>query len=186
MWFHHIPFHRLLLPFSVLTLLVGCQEQHPACKNVSDELLEWLSVWNKVQMVCIWSGWCNFHPIIFCFVKIQIGLTLFMPAYPGCPGKEAVKQVSNKVSLSTTSFSFCFTRINATAVSIIADMLMYCYTHTTILRPFYRDHPGEPVPEGDFWTLWCKGRLTEADIDHPDGCYFIRTNHVPTSTIPHF
>ena len=25
------------------------------------------------------------------------------------------------------------------------------------------DHPGEPVPEENFWTLWCKGRLTEAD-----------------------
>ena len=36
-------------------------------------------------------------------------------------------------------------------------------TTTTILRPFFRDHPGEPVPEQNFWTLWCKGRLTEAD-----------------------
>jgi len=24
-------------------------------------------------------------------------------------------------------------------------------------------HPGELVPEENFWTLWCKGRLTEAD-----------------------
>ena len=36
-------------------------------------------------------------------------------------------------------------------------------TTTTILRPFFRDHPGEPVPEENFWTLWCTGRLTEAD-----------------------
>jgi len=36
-------------------------------------------------------------------------------------------------------------------------------TTTTVLRPFIRDHPGEPVPEENFWTLWCKGRLTEAD-----------------------
>ena len=37
-------------------------------------------------------------------------------------------------------------------------------THTTtILRPYFRDHPGEPVPEENFWTLWCKGRFTEAD-----------------------
>jgi len=34
---------------------------------------------------------------------------------------------------------------------------------TTVLRPFLRDHPGEPVPEENFWTLWCKGRSTEAD-----------------------
>ena len=36
-------------------------------------------------------------------------------------------------------------------------------THTTVLRPFFRDHPCEPVPEENFWTSWCKGRLTEAD-----------------------
>jgi len=40
------------------------------------------------------------------------------------------------------------------------------HTHTTTPQPFYalfRDHPGEPVPEENFWTLWCRGRLTEAD-----------------------
>jgi len=36
-------------------------------------------------------------------------------------------------------------------------------TTTAILRAFLWDHPGEPVPEENFWTLWCKGRLTEAD-----------------------
>ena len=37
------------------------------------------------------------------------------------------------------------------------------HTHTTVLRPFFRDHPGEPVPEENFWTLWCKATVTEAD-----------------------
>jgi len=43
--------------------------------------------------------------------------------------------------------------------------LLYQNHHrtTTVLRPFFRDHPGQPVPEENFWTLWCKGRLTEAD-----------------------
>jgi len=36
-------------------------------------------------------------------------------------------------------------------------------TTTAILQLFFLDHPGEPVPEENFWTLWCKGRLTEAD-----------------------
>jgi len=36
-------------------------------------------------------------------------------------------------------------------------------TTTTILRPLSRDHPGEPVPEENFWTWRCKGRPTEAD-----------------------
>jgi len=34
---------------------------------------------------------------------------------------------------------------------------------TTILWPFFWDHPGEPVPEENFWTFWRKGRLTEAN-----------------------
>jgi len=38
--------------FSALTLLVGQQEGHPACKKVSDGVLAWLSVWSKVQ-TCI-------------------------------------------------------------------------------------------------------------------------------------
>jgi len=27
-------------------------------------------------------------------------------------------------------------------------------TTTTVLRPFIWDHPGEPLPEENFWTLW--------------------------------
>jgi len=34
---------------------------------------------------------------------------------------------------------------------------------TTVLRHFFRDYSGEPLPEENFWTSWCKGRLTEAD-----------------------
>jgi len=41
--------------FSALTLLVGRQEGHPACKNLSGEVLAWLSVWSEVQ-TCIWSS----------------------------------------------------------------------------------------------------------------------------------
>jgi len=32
--------------FSALTLLVGQQEGHPACKKLSGGVLEWLSVWS--------------------------------------------------------------------------------------------------------------------------------------------
>ena len=39
--------------FSALTLLAGRQEEHPACKKLSDEVLVWLSVWSKVQIVCL-------------------------------------------------------------------------------------------------------------------------------------
>jgi len=45
----------LLTAFSALTLLVGRQEGHPACKKLSGGVLAWLSVWSKVQ-TCIWPS----------------------------------------------------------------------------------------------------------------------------------
>jgi len=53
-----IIFHILLLyseerfAFSALTLLVGRQEGHPACKKLSGGVLAWLSVWSEV-LTCI-------------------------------------------------------------------------------------------------------------------------------------
>jgi len=40
------------IAFSALTLLVGRQEGHPACKKLSGGVLAWLSVWSKLQ-ACI-------------------------------------------------------------------------------------------------------------------------------------
>jgi len=75
-----------IFAFSALTLLVGRQEEHPAGKW-RDEVLVWLSVWGKVQMICIWSSWCHCHPIISALIKIQIGLTFLVPAYQVFLGK---------------------------------------------------------------------------------------------------
>ena len=60
--------------FSALTLLVGQQEGHPACKKT--RVLAWLSVWSKVQ-TCICPSW----------------MFLLVPAHLGSPGKRAVKWV---------------------------------------------------------------------------------------------
>jgi len=38
--------------FRALTLLVGQQEGHPACKKLGGEMLAWLSVWGEMQ-ICI-------------------------------------------------------------------------------------------------------------------------------------
>jgi len=57
-----------------MLLLVGQQEGHLACKNLSDEVLVWLSLWSEVQMICMWYSWCHCHPIISCSSQIQNGL----------------------------------------------------------------------------------------------------------------
>jgi len=72
--------------FSALTLLVGRQEGHPACKKtLSGGVLAWLSVWSNVQ-TCIWPSWYHRHSLC-CFSKIQIGFTFLVPAHLGSPGK---------------------------------------------------------------------------------------------------
>ena len=72
--------------FSALTLLVGQQEGHPACKKT-----EW---WGAGMVICLVRG-ADLHmaqlmllPLtVSCFSKIQIGFTFLVPARPGSPGK---------------------------------------------------------------------------------------------------
>ena len=59
--------------FSALTLLVGRQEGHPACKKLSGGVLAWLSVWSEVQ-TCIWPSWCHCHSLSLAPVKSRLVL----------------------------------------------------------------------------------------------------------------
>jgi len=76
--------------FSDLTLLVGRQEGHPACKTLSGGgagvvvCLERGAYFNTAQLMPL--------PLtVSCFSKIQIGVTFLVPAHPGSPGQRAVK-----------------------------------------------------------------------------------------------
>ena len=57
--------------------------------------------------------------------------------------------------------------------------------NTTVLRYFFQEYLDEPVPEENFWTLCCKGRLTEADTPTiwlgatPTGLSSAHLNHPP-------
>jgi len=44
------------IAFNPLTLLVGCQEKHPVCKKLSDDVLAWLCVSSKMQTICIYGS----------------------------------------------------------------------------------------------------------------------------------
>ena len=80
------------IAFSALTLLVGRQEGHPACKK-----LEW---WGTGVVICLERD-ADLHmaqlmplPLtVSCFSKIQIGFTFLVPAHLGSPGQRAVKRV---------------------------------------------------------------------------------------------
>ena len=79
-----------VLAFSALTLMVGQQEGHPACKKLSGGRLAWLCVWVKVQ-ICIWPSWCHCHSL--CLTPVNPdwfylpGFTFLAPARQGIPDK---------------------------------------------------------------------------------------------------
>jgi len=67
-----------------LTLLVGRQEGHPACKKTEQ--------WGAGVVICLERD-ADLHmaqlmPLLLtvsCFYKIQIGFTFLVPAHPGSP-----------------------------------------------------------------------------------------------------
>jgi len=74
-----------------LTLLVGRQEGHPACKK------QW---WGAGVVVCLEQGaylhMAQLMPLpltLSSFIKIQIGFAFLVPAHLGSPGKRAVERV---------------------------------------------------------------------------------------------
>jgi len=80
------------IAFTALTLLVARQEEHPACKKLSDEVLcGYLSGarcrLHMVQRMPLHSQTPS--PLASCLIKIQTVFTFLVPAYPGCPRKEA-------------------------------------------------------------------------------------------------
>jgi len=82
----------LFIAFSALTLLVGWQEGHPACKKT-----EW---WGAGVVICLERGAGSHMALLMplpltvsCCSKLQIGFTFLVPAHPGSPGQRAVKRV---------------------------------------------------------------------------------------------
>ena len=81
-----IELNCVIFAFSALTLLVGSQEGHPACKKT-----EW---WGAGMVICLELG-ADLHtaqlmplPLtVSCFSKIQIWFTFLLSAHPGSPRK---------------------------------------------------------------------------------------------------
>ena len=59
--------------FSALTLLVGRQEGHPACKKRVVGCWRGCLVWSEVQ-TCIWPSWCDCHSLSLAPVKSRLVL----------------------------------------------------------------------------------------------------------------
>jgi len=88
------------------------------------DMLAWLSVSSKVQMICIWSY----------FIKIQIGLTFPVAAYPGCPVKRPLNGCLACLEVKILScFSFLQRHLTAAYNTVILH-------NTSILSCYIKQH----------------------------------------------
>jgi len=161
----------------VIIRMVVHQEEHPVCKKMNDEVLAWLSVWSEVQMIYVWSS-------SSCFIKIQNGVTFLMPAYPDCPGKEAVKRVSYVATLLCRIRVFRITNIlpvlpsqfiyfmwnvvelynsevtmSRTDVGIVWKLILYCIQYIVtrfVWRTLLTEADRFPTVDGEclHWRQW--------------------------------
>ena len=70
----------------------------------------------------------------------------------------ALNSAFTEACCASTSWA-CITTTPALHTSLCTPRHHSNHTTTkTILQPFFQDHPGEPVAEKNFWTLWCKGK----------------------------
>ena len=67
------PFQWYIFAFSALMLLVGRQEEHPACKKTEWWVAGVVSVWSEVQ-TCIWPSWCYCRSLSLASVKFRLVL----------------------------------------------------------------------------------------------------------------
>ena len=81
-----------IVAFSALTLLVGRQEGHPACKKLSGGVLARLSVWSEVQ-TCIWPSWFHCHSLSLASVKSRLVLPFWYRLTWVVPEKGVVKRL---------------------------------------------------------------------------------------------
>ena len=106
---------NVLIVFSALTLLVGRQEGHPACKKLGDGGGgHWL-----VRMEWRPAGWSVCLPLLIFPSTIKSRSSLLAPADVGGPGKRAVKRlcVCVKCNVINSTKKCCYTFSSLTSLS---------------------------------------------------------------------
>jgi len=156
--------------FSALTLLVGRQEGHPACKKWGDGggghwlvRMEWRPA---RRSVCL--------PLLILPCTIKSRSSLLAPAHPDHPGKRALK------GLCVCVFAL---------ILLVGRQGEHSPHHTT--QPFYGPFLGPlgwASARRELLGLQCKGRLIEADTQTiqlgatPSGLTSAHLHHLPFFT----
>ena len=128
----------MFFAFSALTLLVGRQEGHPACRKT-----EW---WGVGVVVCLEQG-ADLHMALLtplpltvsCSSKIQIGFTFLVPAHPGSPGKRAVKRVcvTNVLFVVLVRWQEGHPACKKMSGWVLAWLSVFCFSKSRLVLPFW-------------------------------------------------
>ena len=121
----------MLIAFSALTLLVGRQEGHLACKKLSGGVLAWFSVWNEVQ-TCIWPSWCHCHSRCLASVKSRLVLPFWYQLTRVVPDKGPLNGCSvhvdiNLIKLFTESSAERYVPMYWSAVNWTQWTVIWCH-----------------------------------------------------------
>jgi len=101
---------------------------------------------------------------LFLMLKMQVLLVLVSDLEPDdLVLEQCVFGLDTKVLFTSLTKSLCHLSLKIRRSIHPGLHETTCHHTTTVLQPFFQDHLGEPVPEENLWTLWCKGKLTEAD-----------------------
>jgi len=149
-----------------LTLFVGRQEGHPACKKT-----EW---WGAGVVICLERGAdlpsrCHCHSLVSCSSKIQIGFTFLVPAHSGSTGQRAVRRVRVCVCVCVCECGYsALSSRTANALDALVSRVLYCtwsYHFTPIICRWqlmwkdcslYEIHRGNGLLRGALsGPLWC-------------------------------
>jgi len=160
-----------LVAFGALTLLVGRQEEHPACKKWGDGGgRHWL-----VRMERRPARWSVCLPLLISRCTIKSRSSLLAPAHPGGPGERAIKWscvcVSAEWDRSKAERGLrrrdCWTDVALWAALGVAQR-QFCLSSTRCQRFVQPDCPTTAVcrcllPYSQFW---CEILLSKTLLNH--------------------
>ena len=147
----YLPCTVYMYAFSALTLLVGRQEGHPACKKLSGGVLAWLFVWSRVQ-TCIWPSLCHCHSLSLAPIKSRLVLPFWYWLTWVVPDKGPLNARVCVCVVQCTCSLVLFIYFASAAVTVD-------YSHMTVSSSASRSRfsPPSNFVSGHVSTMWFSG-----------------------------
>ena len=149
--------------FSALTLLVGRQEGHPACKKLSGGVLAWLSVCSEV-LTCTCPSWCHCHSLSLASVKSRLVLHFWYRLTWIVPEKRLLNGC-----VCILYFSIWCTRKYCRIVELLC-LLILAFIRSFALLYYVAARHESGISEGMSFAFLGKGQFWGSILGHVQTC----------------